>query len=301
MTKKAVFVELISIFFVTILMADQNEKPFDAHWETSIDANLTLTQNAYSKNWTGGETGALSWALTANALAKRQIVDWLHTKNTAKLAFGQTYSQNKETKIWSKPIKSVDIIDLESIFRFTLNGFVDPFAGAKIESQFTDSRDTGTTVYINPFTFTESFGIAKILIKKNKTEWSIRLGPGFRQYLDRNAHDTLTNTRKTSFTNDGGILFASDFFTPLLNDRITFNSKLSLFQALFYSEANSLIGQPNQDYWKSLDTKWENVFTAGITDYLNVNLTVELLYDRELDPGIRLKEVLALGLSYKFI
>ena len=29
-------------------------------WEISLDANLTLTQNAYSDNWTGGEVGIVA-------------------------------------------------------------------------------------------------------------------------------------------------------------------------------------------------------------------------------------------------
>jgi len=269
-------------------------------WEVSVDANLTLTQNAYSDNWAGEETGALSWAATSNSLAQKQLMGWLHTRNTAKLAFGQTYSQDSETKTWSDPTKSVDLIDLESVLRFTLNGFVDPFAGARIESQFIDGSDTGNVRYVNPVTFTESFGVAKVLLKKDKTEWSARLGPGFRQYLDRDVRDTL-GAYQTRFTNDGGVLFASEFFTPLAKERITFTSKLGLFQALFYSEAAALAGQPDEDYWKSPDANWENVFTAGITDLLMVNLTVQLLYDKQVDPGMRLKEVLALGLTYKFI
>jgi hypothetical protein len=32
-----------------------------------------------------------------------------------------------------------------------------------------------------------------------------------------------------------------------------------------------------------------------------VNLTAQLLYDKEIDAKLRLKETLALGLTYKFI
>ncbi|MBD3286277.1 DUF3078 domain-containing protein [candidate division WOR-3 bacterium] len=123
-------------------------------WEASVDANLTLTQNAYSDNWAGEETGALSWTLAFNSIVQKQLVDWLHNRNTGNLAFGQIYSQDKETKVWSDPAKSSDLIDLESVFRFTLQGFVDPFAGARIESQFVDANDSLNVRYINPATFT---------------------------------------------------------------------------------------------------------------------------------------------------
>jgi len=87
----------------------------------------------------------------------------------------------------------------------------------------------------------------------------------------------------------------------MARERITFTSKLSLFQALFYSEADKLKGQVNEDYWKSLDVNWENTFTASISKFLMVNLYVQLLYDREIARGGRFKQTLSLGLTYKLI
>ena len=81
-------------------MAEEEEKaltPEDG-WQLASDINLTLTQNAYSDNWEGGETGALSWALNSNTLAERQLTDVVNSKSTLKLAFGQTHSQDRSSK-----------------------------------------------------------------------------------------------------------------------------------------------------------------------------------------------------------
>ncbi|MBT7617797.1 MAG: hypothetical protein HN590_10995, partial [Calditrichaeota bacterium] len=61
-----------------------------------------------------------------------------------------------------------------------------------------------------------------------------------------------------------------------------------------------LEGLPNEEYWKAVDINWENIFTANITKYLMVNLYLQLLYDKEVDLGGRLKQTLSLGLTYNF-
>lgn len=288
---------------VTITLSLVVASPVTAEpWAVSADANLMLTQNAYSDNWVGGEAGAISWTFNSNSLAERQLHAKVHSKNTHKLSFGQTHNQDKETKKWAKPVKSTDLIDLESVLRFTLGAFVDPFAAGRVETQFLDASDPKKSRFLNPITFTESFGIAKVLIKEEKREWTARLGAGFRQHVNRDVLvDTLANKRETQTSSDGGLVFVTDFRTPLARERISYTSKLTVFQALFYSESDKLKGQPNEDYWKSPDVNWENIFTASITKYLMVNLYIQLLYDKEIDLKGRFKQTLSLGLTYKLI
>lgn len=267
-------------------------------WNLSVDANLTLNQNAYSNNWVGGELGTLAWALTTNSLAEKQVHPKINNKNTLKFAYGQTYLQEKETKKWLAPIKSTDLIDFESVLRFTFGGFVDPFIAGRVETQFYDNSDTTLGRFINPLKLTEAFGIARIFIKQGKQELSSRFGFGLKQLIDR---DVLIGTnRKTQTSNYGGLDFVTDFKTPLTKERITYISKLNVFQAVFYSESNQLPDSLKNN-WKYPDINWENIFTAGITKYLMVNLYIQLLYDKEITNGIRIKESLALGLTFKFI
>ncbi len=142
-------------------------------------------------------------------------------------------------------------------------------------------------------------------MKHEKTELVSRLGFGLKQHFDRQAPDTIQELgivlRKNKSSNYGGVTFATDFTTPLAQEKILYTSKLVLFQALFSSEASKLEGLPNADYWKALDVGWENTVAVGITKYVMVNLTAQLLYDKEIDTKLRLKETLALGLTYKFI
>jgi len=284
MKKIAGFLIVLSIAFVLPVFAEP--------WNKSVDANLTLTQNAYSNNWAGTEVGVLSGVFNSNSLFEKQISTKVNNKNTFKLAFGQTTNQikvNDSLKKWSSPVKSSDLIDFESLLRFTLGVLVDPFIDGRIETQFIDMRDTIKNHPINPIKFTESFGIARTLAKKDKLEWNARFGAGLRQNYDQ----LMLLGSKT--TNDGGLEFVTDFKTPLAQERITYTSNFSLFQALFRS------GSPADDKWKSPDINWENILTAGITKYLMVNLYTQVLYDKEIRTDFRLKEALALGVTYKLI
>jgi len=289
---------------VLLLIMTVNIIPFFGFanpWKVSVDANLTLTQNAYSDNWVGGEAGAISWTFNSNSLVERQLSPILNNKNVLKLFYGQTHNQDLYTKAWAKPVKSTDLIDFESIFRFTFGKFADPYTALRLESQFIDESDPEKSRFLNPVKFTESFGVAKVFIKEDKCEWIARMGGGLRQYINRGVLDPLTEERETKMSYDGGIDFAIDFKTLLADDRITFNSKLSIFKAFIYSEVEELEGLQNEEYWKSPDINWENIFTASITNYLMVYLYIQILYDKEVDLSARFKQTLALGLTYKFI
>jgi hypothetical protein len=269
-------------------------------WKTASETSLMLTQNAYSENWAGEETGSISWILNSKTLLENQLHPRVHNKNTLKFSFGQTHNQDSETKSWEKPVKSTDLIDLETIFRFTYGLFIDPFASARLESQFLDKSYPAEARYVNPLKFTESVGLARAIVKEEGREWTARVGAGFRQYVDRDVlTDSLGDTRETQTANDGGLEFVNELNTPLAGERITLSNKLTVFQALFYSESDELEGLPNEDHWKAPDVNWENILTASITSYLMVNLYTQLLYDKELDLGARFKQTLSLGITYK--
>lgn len=274
---------------------------FGERWSLGADANLMLAQNAVSNNWTGGETGSVSWTSNLACFAEKQLHKKIHNRNTLELAFGQSYSQRKENKVWEKPVKSTDIIKLESILRFTFGLLVDPFVAGKIESFFFDDSDPEMDRYVNPTTFTESFGLAKVLIKDGGREWTARLGTGFRQHLDRDALvDPVANKRENLTTNDGGLEFVHEFTTPLANDKIVLINRVTVFQAVFYSEAEKVKGLPSEDYWRAPDVNWENIFAGNVTEHIMVNLYTQLFYDKELDLGAQFMQTLSLGLTYSF-
>ena len=268
-------------------------------WKVTIEDSLMVTQNSYSKNWAGSESGSLSWTANSNTLAEKQMTPQMNSRNTVKLSYGLTYAQDTITNKWGAPVKSTDLIDAESVLRFSLGKIVDPFTALRFESQFYDASDPAKKRYINPTTFTESAGIAKVLIKQDKREWITRLGAALKQRTDRDRFDPATLERSNKTQSSAGILFSSNFTSPYSENKITYANNLTLYQALVNSEANSLQGQPNENYWRAVDVNWEHILSVSVSKYVMVNFYAQLLYDKEIALGGRLKETLALGVTYK--
>jgi hypothetical protein len=272
-------------------------------WKVSVLTNLTLTLNSYSDNWAGGEFSSLSWAWQFTGTADRPYASWVIHKNTLKLAFGQTALQQKldtGKKRWQSPEKSTDLIDFESLLRFTLHTYVDPFVGVRAVTQFADMRIRDYNCYVNPLVVTESFGGIRDIIKSDRVTWSARLGGAFRQSVERNEpmRDSLNMAEKV--TNDGGIEFVTDFKAASKDNRLSYVSQIKVYEAIFSSTADEVKGTPKEDYWRYPDVAWENTLGITLTKYVMLNIYGMLLYDREIDRDIRLKETLGLALTYSF-
>ncbi|MDH3215897.1 MAG: DUF3078 domain-containing protein, partial [Candidatus Krumholzibacteria bacterium] len=164
-------------------------------WRVLSDVNLTLTQNAYSDNWAGGESGSMSWTLNSNTIAEKQILKGVFNKNTLKLSYGLTYNQDTETNTWDSGNKSTDLIDLESTFRWTLGTFVEPIIAFRGITQFVDQSEDAIDDALlpanaskkdrlfNPLDLTESVGVARVFVKEETREWQARLGVAAKQIV----------------------------------------------------------------------------------------------------------------------
>jgi len=254
-------------------------------WKLSLDANLTMTLNTYSNNWAGSEKGSLSWATNWLGIAEKQMGKSFNTKNTLKLAFGQTKVQDEETDHWSAPQKSTDQIEFESVLKMTLNTWVDPFIGVRVTSQFLDGRDPGLAHYGNPVEVMESFGGRRDLVKKDALTWDLRLAGAARQHVDRIWDDLNTS--------DGGIEMVTELNAVVRKDVVKFTSTLKLYEALMRAGSDTL-----PDWWRHPDINWENKLTISVTRYIMISYYAQLLYDREIDANPTFRQALALGLSY---
>lgn len=301
MKKSSMFVTsfiIVLVLAITSFAQDAALTPGDG-WRLSSEMNLTQTQNAYSDNWAADEYGSISWAFTSNSIAERQFTALMNNRSTLKMSFGQTHNQQKEDRHWQEPYKSTDLIDLESVLRLTFGGYVDPYAAIRWQSQFYSPDNQDGTDWLDPNTLTESVGIARNLIKKENQEWIVRLGFGLRQYIDRNSVYNEVKEEWESFdSNDGGLELVSEVSSPIVEGKLKVTSKLTIFKAFFYSEADAIKGTEYEDYWEEPDLNLETIFTANITKYIMVNLYTQLLYDKEVDLAGRFKETMSLGLTY---
>ena len=280
---KKIILVLIVIVVATGLFAED--------WNTSADISITMNQNAYSDNWDGEEKGSISWVFNSNFLAEKQLTAKVHNKNTLKLAFGQTHTQIEVDgeKYWAKPDKSTDLIDFESMFRFTLGAFVDPFASFRDETQFLDISGEETKL-LNPNNLTEAFGIIKVFVKDDTQELSTRLGGAFKQYINSNLDVN---------TNDGGVEFVAIYRKPFAENMIKYSTNLNLYKPLFYSLSDDETNPAYNENWETVRMNWQHNVDISLTSLINLKLYVQLLYNEMVIDEIQFKETLGLGLSYK--
>jgi hypothetical protein len=288
---------LAALIILSVVSVTATAEP----WDLSADLNLTLAQNYYSNNWDGDETGSITWQFNSNSLAEKQIKPWLINKNTLKLFFGQTHKQDKETNKWESPEKSTDLIDLESTFRIPVRIPVDPIVAVRVITQFIDKKDPAKYRWVNPIDITESIGVARVFIKEEKREWIARVGVGFSQNVNRDKLDPDTGMRETKTITSEGFEFVNDFKTPLAEEKILFTSKLTVFQSVFSSEKDKLKETPQENDWKYPDINFENILSINLTKYLIMNFYAQILYDREISKAGRLKQTMALGITYKLM
>ena len=259
---------ILSVFLLILSSLSIKADP----WIYSADVGFVLNGSSYSDNWTGGEVGTMAWKLLSNSMTEKQINPSMNNKNTLELIFGQTYNQDINSREWSPPLEAADRIDLESVLRFTFGWVLDPVLVGRMQSQFYDNRVDDNKRYINPVDLTESFGVARAIFKSEKKELIVRTGVALKQSIDRGVIDPESSQRTTDITNEGGLELVADLITRTADERITYKSKLSIFESLFRGE------ESDDGYWRYPNVDWENTFSAGITKYLTVDLYVQVLY-----------------------
>lgn len=312
-------------------------------WYPSVESGFNITQSSYSENWFGGDKGSIVWTFITNAELVNKLSKKVHWSNTLKLAYGQTHQQRvgeEGERSWDRPEKSTDLIDFETLFRFTLESYVDPYVAGRFETQFQDASDPkGRNLSFNPLKFKESAGIARQFFDEEDRSLLSRLGFTFRQTsrkIFRDEEDATNRETTMETSNDGGLEWITDYKTKILEDRVTWTSKLSLYQAFFYSgdtEFDKLtaeqLGEEDvdldvKDFAKVVDIDWENILTTQITKVISVQLYLRWLYDKydnsvppvfndegewanpkKVRQAIRkagqFKQTLSLGITYRFL
>lgn len=295
---------IILLLSVSAMAADDSAV---VGWQKSLVVDITTTQTGYSDSWVGGEAGSVNWVSNLNGSAEKQFSPKFNFKSNLKLSFGQTITQDAESKDWSKPKKSTDLIDWENVGDFTLGGFVDPYVAFRVESQFYDGRKDGHKLYLSPLKLTESAGILKHLLNEDKRKLQTRLGLGLRQIMktDLDSAETFPGMYEVlgevdSTLTDGGLELVTDGEFQL-KENLKYTGKLTLFKALFFSESDAVKGTVYEDDWKAVDINWENIVSAQITKIIAVNLYTQFLYDKQVTKKGRFKETVAIGFVFKML
>jgi hypothetical protein len=305
-------------------------------WYPKLDFGLVLAQSAYSNNWNGSEQGQVAWNFILNSALTRRFTQKLNWANNLKLAFGHTHNQkfNDATppaRVWDHPEKTTDLIDFESLLRFTLDRWVDPYAAVRVLTQFLDNSDLyDRDLWLSPLTVFGSAGIAREFYRTEDEMFLSRLGAAVRSNTRQFYPEApgVSDNRETETTHDAGVEWVTDYRIKVLEDKVLWTSKLTVYKPLEYSFHGTMddVAPELSDYPLAVDLNWENIFTGEIVSWLNVNLYVMFIYDKydnSIVPMVddqgnltdeeadrvrsavreagQFKQTLGISLSYKFL
>jgi len=274
------------------LLAEEQEPEYG--WKKELVGNLNFTQTAFD-NWTQGGEDTLAWQLNINgkAVKSEKKYKWV---NTEKIAYGMAKIGDINSR------KSVDELKLESVFTYLLGTYVNPYVAATAETQFTpgynypkDSDDPEAdkeeiSNFLDPAYFSQSAGVGYEPIDEFKTRLGFAvketvITERFTPYIyDPDTYDPDTDEDKIKV--ETGLESVTDFSKSLIGG-ILLISKLEVFS--------------NLKGLDEVDVKWDNIFSAKISKYIDVSFNIKLFYDRTISKKRQLKQSLAVGLTYTFL
>jgi len=309
----------------------------DSPWDKELTLGLKVLQSSYSDNWNSGEKGSIVWTGDVAARLEKQYSKNVNWRNTLKLVYGQTTTQDRDAQgnlVWSKPDKTDDIIEVESILRRSAAGGWGPFAAFRFTTLFQDLTDAeGRALNLTPLTFSESLGASKLFVDEEHRRLLTRLGAAYKQNSRRFypfAAPSLATQLATSA--ELAVEWVTEYRVGALDKRVDWDSKLTVSRPLIYSGKSvfedgftSIAVMPADiaAYTTTTDIDWENTFTSQITKVISVKLYVRWVYDKydnTVKPVVddtgkltneadvlqavrragQFKQTLALGLGYTF-
>jgi len=284
---------VLNLMIFTFLMGiplfgqEAEEKAPEYGWKNTLVGGLNFTQNSFD-NWAQGGENASAWQLNLNgkAVNSKEKYNW---DNSGKIAYGRNKIAGLESR------KSVDEIKADSVFTYLWGVYVNPYVAASGETQFTAGYDypkdpeeekVEVSNFLDPGYFTQSAGVGYEPVKEFKT----RLGFAVKETItmDHNAPyaDDPDTKEIEKIKVEPGMESVTDFSKSLFGG-ILMTSKLEIFS--------------NFKGLDEIDVKWDNIFSAKISEYINVSFNIKLFYDRDISVKRQLKQSLSAGLTYTFL
>lgn len=283
----------------------QEEAP--KKWNRSGDIGLNFSQSHLS-NWAAGGDNALNWQGIFN-----YNVNYAHEKNkwdnNISLALGYSHLGD------AKAIKTDDKIELNSLYGYKATEKLFYSLAFSFKTQFADGFDykNDSTNRISGFMVPAYATLGLGLEYVPNANFSINFAPltgritivNDQDMADAGAfgvdpaeYDEITgdkiNDGKTTRFEFGAKMTAK--LDVKIAENVSFNSKLELFSDYLKNPQN-------------IDVDWQNLITMKVNSWLNANITAHLIYDDDImitdkdgniGPRTQFKEVLSIGLSYKF-
>jgi hypothetical protein len=276
--KKLITLITFILVFQYLYAQPTTDTLFKMGWSPKGVVSINLSQIAFD-NWIQGGENSLSFLSLLKGGAYYRTKTWF-IANRLKVSYGGSSTS-------SKYITTDNELRLENLFIRDLRWKVSPYFNNEVRTgivngyEFVGDNKNQISAFFDPGYIMQSLGF--IYARK---VFTTRLGVALQETFT-NKFYKYSDDDKTSeiekFKLDTGIESVSEAAYEIMKN-IVYTGRLKLF-----SRFNSL------DVW---DVNWENIITAKVNDYINVNFTYDLIYQKDQTYRTQTKEALQVGFSY---
>jgi|WetSurMetagenome_2_1015567.scaffolds.fasta_scaffold13958_3 hypothetical protein len=279
--KKLIAFSLI-IFAITAYPQDIPDSLLKQGWNMTGVVGLNLSQTSFS-NWAQGGSNSLAFVAYTNLGSIYYSFPW-KWKNKLNVTYGRTKLGNEGYRT------NENDIYFESVGSRDIGWAVDPYLAVTFRSALTKGYDysvANTTTQIvdffDPGYLTEALGFTYDQNKIITTRLGIALQQTFANKFTSYTDDPETPNEIENFKFETGIESVTEMkydFLPNMN---------------YYSFLRLFTRFKSLDVW---DVRWDNIISAKVNDYINVNLAVTLIHEISQTRKTQLRESLQIGFSY---
>lgn len=274
--KKAIILFILN----TCLLFAQPDSLLHNGWNLNGTTGLNLSQIALS-NWSQGGDNSMAFNFTGN-FAFIYFASPIRLDNKLQLSFGRT-------KIGGQDFRTSDNdFYLENVLSYKVDWEFKPYFSNSVRTvlangyQYNPDTTYQISSFFDPGYVTQSLGLLYDKSKIFQTRLGIALQETFANTFTQYTDDPTT-TKIEKFKLETGVESVSSLqYTVAQN--LLLNSNLRLFTRFNHP-----------DVW---DVRWNNIITAQINKFFNVNFNVLVVYQKDQSPKTQVKEALQLGVTY---
>lgn len=304
--KKSLSLTLILVLIGITVFAQEPAKKDTCYWTSSGNIGLNISQS-YLSNWAAGGENAINGLGLFN-YEQNYLKGKTKWDNNLSMALG--YSILGE----NAAIKTDDRIELNSIYGYKATEKLFYSLAFSFKSQFANGYNysVDSTNRISGFLIPAYITLGVGMEWTPSPKFSLNVSPATLRLtvvndqdladagafgVDPAEYDSIGNVvtagKKTRY--EIGAKVVAQLNIPLF-ENVSFDSKLELFSNYLKNPQN-------------VDVDWQNLITMKVNKWLNANISAHLIYDDDImildkdgktGPRLQFKEVLSIGLSYKF-
>ena len=277
--KKLVLLFMI-VFSLTTFAQEIPDSLLKTGWNMNGVIGLNISQTSFS-NWAQGGTNSLAYSAYTNLGGLYYNFPW-KWKNRLNVVYGRTKLEDIGYRTTENDIY------FESVASRDIGWSVDPYFAVTFRSAVTKGYDyktdpaTQIVDFFDPGYLTEAIGFT---YDQNKII-TTRLGVAFQQ--------TFAN-QFTKYTDDPETAEIEKFKFETGIESVTEVKYEFLPNMSYYSFLRLFTRFDALDVW---DVRWDNMITAKVNEYINVNLGVTVVHEISQTRKTQLRQALQLGISY---